>query len=80
LARRAQARARSLGASDVIADALNTEGCAVCATDPNWVELIRRSLELAISRNLPNQAVHVCVSAAVFLVASVAAEGSILAR
>jgi DNA-binding CsgD family transcriptional regulator/tetratricopeptide (TPR) repeat protein len=56
LARRAQALARSLGASDVIADALNTEGCAVSATDPGWVELIRRSLELAISRNLPNQA------------------------
>ena len=56
LARRAQALARSLGASDVIADALNTEGCAASATDPGWVELIRRSLELAISRNLPNQA------------------------
>src|SRR5579862_299174 len=56
LARRAEALARSLGASDVIADALNTEGCAASATDPNWVELIRRSLELAISRNLPNQA------------------------
>ena len=26
------------------------------ATDPSWVELLRRSLELAISRNLPNQA------------------------
>src|SRR5579862_8140998 len=56
LARRAEALARSLGASDIIADALNTEGCAASATDPNWVELIRRSLELAISRNLPNQA------------------------
>jgi DNA-binding CsgD family transcriptional regulator len=56
LARRAQALARSLGASDVTADALNTEGCAAAATDPGWVELIRRSLELAISRNLPNQA------------------------
>jgi DNA-binding CsgD family transcriptional regulator len=56
LARRAEALARSLGASDVIADALNTEGCAAAATDPSWVELIRRSLELAISRNLPNQA------------------------
>lgn len=56
LARRAAALARSLGTSDVIADALNTEGCAVSATDPSWVELIRRSLELAISRNLPNQA------------------------
>ena len=56
LARRAQDLARSLGASDVIADALNTEGCAASATDPGWIELIRRSLELAISRNLPNQA------------------------
>ena len=56
LARRAQALARSLGASDVIADALNTEGCAASATDQGWVELLRRSLELAISRNLPNQA------------------------
>src|SRR5580704_6403504 len=56
LARRAEALARSLGASDVIADALNTEGCAAAATDPSWVELIRRSLELAISRHLPNQA------------------------
>ena len=56
LARRAEALARTLGASDVIADALNTEGCAASATDPGWVDLIRRSLELAISRNLPNQA------------------------
>jgi DNA-binding CsgD family transcriptional regulator len=56
LARRAEALARLLGASDVIADALNTEGCAVSATDQSWVGLIRRSLELAISCNLPNQA------------------------
>src|ERR1700683_5672098 len=35
LARRAEALARSLGASDVIADALNTEGCAASATDPS---------------------------------------------
>ncbi|HEY2690600.1 MAG TPA: AAA family ATPase [Streptosporangiaceae bacterium] len=56
LARRAQALARSLDAPDVEADALNTEGCAASATDPNWAELIRRSLELALSRDLPNQA------------------------
>jgi len=56
LARRAQALARSLDASDVVADALNTEGCAASATDPSWAGLIRRSLELAISRNLHNQA------------------------
>ncbi len=56
LARRAETLARALGASDVIADALNTEGCAASATDPGGVELIRRSLELAISRNLPSQA------------------------
>src|ERR1700729_89677 len=56
LARRAEALARSLGASDVIADALNTEGCAASVTDRSWVELIRRSLELAISGNLPTQA------------------------
>jgi DNA-binding CsgD family transcriptional regulator/tetratricopeptide (TPR) repeat protein len=56
LARRAQALARSLGASDVIADALNTEGCAVSASDPSWLELIRGSLEVAISHNLANQA------------------------
>ncbi len=56
LARRAEALARSLGAFDVVADALNTEGCAASATDPNGAELIRRSLQLAISHNLPNQA------------------------
>ena len=56
LAQKAQALARSLDAPDVIADALNTEGCAASATDPNWAGLIRRSLELAISHNLPNQA------------------------
>ena len=55
MSRRAQALARSLDAPDVEADALNTEGCAASATDPNWAEPIRRSLELAISRNLPNQ-------------------------
>jgi DNA-binding CsgD family transcriptional regulator len=56
LARRAEALARSLDAPDVIADALNTQGCAASATDPNGVELIRRSLQLAISHSLPNQA------------------------
>ena len=56
LARRAQTLGRSLDAADVVADALNTEGCAVSATDPGWIELIRRSLELALSRNLANQA------------------------
>src|ERR1700733_5167111 len=56
LARRPEALARPLGAFDLIAEALNTEGCAASATDPGWVELIRRSLELAISHNLPNQA------------------------
>ena len=55
LARRAEALARSLDAPDVIADALNTEGCATSATDPNGVELIRRSLQVAISHNLSNQ-------------------------
>jgi DNA-binding CsgD family transcriptional regulator/tetratricopeptide (TPR) repeat protein len=55
LARRAGALARSLDASDVLADSLNTEGCAAVATDPNGVELIRRSLQVAISHNLPNQ-------------------------
>ncbi len=56
LARRAQALGRSLGASDVVADALNTEGCAAAATDQGWMELMRRGLELAIRRDLPNQA------------------------
>ncbi len=56
LAQRAQALGRSLGASDVVADALNTEGCAASATDSSWIDLIHRSLQLAIADNLPNQA------------------------
>ena len=56
LARRAQAVARQLGAVDVIADALNTEGCASSATNTEWTELVRRALELALSHRRPVEA------------------------
>ncbi|WP_347343518.1 ATP-binding protein [Jatrophihabitans telluris] len=56
LAHRACDIARQVGAFDVIADALNTEGCARSATDPGWVEFLRRSLELSLSHNLQPQA------------------------
>jgi DNA-binding CsgD family transcriptional regulator/tetratricopeptide (TPR) repeat protein len=56
LARRAQQLGREIGAIDVIADALNTEGCSVLTSDPRWTEPLRRALELALSHNLQAQA------------------------
>jgi len=56
LAQQAQAAAQEVGATEVLADALNTEGCARSATDPSWTELVRRALELALTHDLPPQA------------------------
>jgi DNA-binding CsgD family transcriptional regulator/tetratricopeptide (TPR) repeat protein len=56
LARRARDVAGPIGAFDVIADSLNTEGCARSRLEPDWTELVRRGLELALSYNHPPQA------------------------
>ena len=56
LALRAEEVARPLGATEVIADALNTQGCAVAATDSRWTEPVRRALELALSHDLQPEA------------------------
>jgi DNA-binding CsgD family transcriptional regulator/tetratricopeptide (TPR) repeat protein len=56
LAKQAQDMGREFGAIDVIADALNTEGCSMVTSDSEWAEPVRRSLELALSHNLQSQA------------------------
>src|SRR6266516_2411920 len=57
LALRAQAAARQVGAIDVLADALNTEGCALSPSgDPSWTEPVLRALELALAHDLAPQA------------------------
>src|SRR6266516_545537 len=56
LALRAQAAARQVGAIDVLADALNTEGCAHSPIDPSWTEPVLRALELALAHDLAPQA------------------------
>jgi ATP/maltotriose-dependent transcriptional regulator MalT len=56
LARRAHEIAGQVDATDVVADALNTEGCASSTTDERWTEPVRRSLELALSHNLQSEA------------------------
>jgi DNA-binding CsgD family transcriptional regulator/tetratricopeptide (TPR) repeat protein len=56
LSRRAAALAERFGAYDVVADALNTEACALDDTDSDWVALLARSLDLAIEHGLRPQA------------------------
>lgn len=56
LARRAQRVARLVGAVEVTAGALDTEGVAQRTTNPHWPEPVRRGLELALSHNLQSEA------------------------
>jgi DNA-binding CsgD family transcriptional regulator/tetratricopeptide (TPR) repeat protein len=55
-AQRAQELAQSLGASEVLSDALNTEGCAAFGAGKDWVPTLRRSLQIALSDGHPEQA------------------------
>ncbi len=55
LARRAQATAESLGALEVLCDALNTEGCAASAAGNGGLDQLRRALEIALSGRLQEQ-------------------------
>jgi DNA-binding CsgD family transcriptional regulator/tetratricopeptide (TPR) repeat protein len=56
LARRAQNLGKRWGAIGVVADALDTEGCALKTRGDDWIEPIRRALELSLSHNLQTQA------------------------
>lgn len=56
LARRSAALAEQLSAYDVLADALNTEACALEDTGAPWVDLLVRALELAVEHGLRPQA------------------------
>ena len=56
MARQAQAIAEILGAPNVISDALNTEGVATAMLDRDWVGLLDRSLQIALTENLPSEA------------------------
>jgi DNA-binding CsgD family transcriptional regulator/tetratricopeptide (TPR) repeat protein len=56
LAVRAQAAAEPLGALDVLSDALNTQGCAVCGMGGEWTGYLRRALEIALAAGVDEQA------------------------
>lgn len=56
LARQAQAVAGPLGLSDVLSDALNTEGCAAAGVGADWSGLLHRALETASADGLGEQA------------------------
>ena len=56
LSRRAQALAGSLGLSDVLSDALNTEACAISIKGGEWTSLMQRALEIAVSGRMQAQA------------------------
>ena len=56
LSRRSAALAEQFGAYDVLADALDTEACALAITGGDWVELLVRALDLAVEHGLRPQA------------------------
>jgi DNA-binding CsgD family transcriptional regulator len=56
LALRAQAIAGPLGVTEVLSDALNTEGCASACLGRPWTGLLRRALDIALGEGLDEQA------------------------
>jgi DNA-binding CsgD family transcriptional regulator/tetratricopeptide (TPR) repeat protein len=56
LAAAAQAIAEPLGEFEVLSDALDTEGCAASDAGREWAGQLRRALQIAISKSLPEQA------------------------
>ena len=68
LAERARSIAQQVGAPAVVADAMNTQACAVAATDDGWQELMRGALELSLSQDLQQQAARAFVNLHTLLV------------
>ena len=56
LARRAQAIAAPLSLTEVLSDALNSEGCAAHAVGREWVGLLSQALEVALARQHEKEA------------------------
>ncbi len=56
LARRTQELAEALGLPDVLSEALNTEGCANADAGRDWIDQLRRALDIALSERLEAQA------------------------
>ena len=56
LALRAQAIAEPLGVTEVVSDALNTQGCAAACLGRPWTGLLRRALAIALRDGLEEQA------------------------
>ena len=56
LSRQAQALAESLGVPEVLCYALNTEAYSLAGQGADWVPLMRRALEIAVSERLQEQA------------------------
>ena len=62
LARRAQAIARPLGLTRVLADALNTEACASHNAGGEWAGTIREALGIALGPNRRGRTVRIMVT------------------
>jgi DNA-binding CsgD family transcriptional regulator/tetratricopeptide (TPR) repeat protein len=56
LTRRAEAMAESLGAPEVLSEALNTQGCALADLGGDWTGPLERALEIAVASGLQEQA------------------------
>jgi len=56
LSRRAEALAESFGLPEVLSDALNTEACATANQGGEWISLMQRALDIAVSGRLQPQA------------------------
>jgi DNA-binding CsgD family transcriptional regulator/tetratricopeptide (TPR) repeat protein len=56
LAEQAADLAESVGALEVLSDALNTLGCALSATGGDWTEPLNQAKAIAVSANLPEPA------------------------
>ena len=56
LARQAQTLAKKFGASTILSDALNTEGCAMFNSGENGMDQLERALEVAIAAQLEEPA------------------------
>jgi DNA-binding CsgD family transcriptional regulator/tetratricopeptide (TPR) repeat protein len=56
LTRRAEAMAESLGASEVLSEALNTQGCALACLGGDWTGPLERALEIAVAAGQQEQA------------------------
>jgi DNA-binding CsgD family transcriptional regulator/tetratricopeptide (TPR) repeat protein len=56
LTRRAEAMAESVGVSEVLSEALNTQGVALASLGDDWTGPLERALDIAVAKGLQEQA------------------------